>query len=240
MAGRHPDLFAGAIPGHGVFMADPRSQLARKEDVRALQHGLLPNVRNLAIYFYTGTADTNCMPGTFMFAWDVLRELRAADPSGYGGIQFTLHEGLDHAFAPGEPDKGIDWVTGQRRAAYPEKLVWEYAADPFPLPSPTDHVSRIVKHWYYWLHCSDPQDLMRVTAVRDGNTIELDIQGASPSTFTVLLNPSMIDVTSPVEVRVGGRRVFQGQPEPAFATVLSSLDARLDRRLVFDREIELQ
>ena len=126
-----------------------------------------------------------------------------------------------------------------RSRSYPEKLVWEYAAEPFPLPSPSEHVSRIVKHWYYWLHCSDPQDRMRVTAVRDGNTIDLDIQGASPSTFTILLNPSMIDVTSPVEVRVGGQQVFQGRPEPTFATILSSLDARLDRRLVFDREIEL-
>jgi hypothetical protein len=49
----------------------------------------------------------------------------------------------------------------------------------------------------------------------------------------------MIDVESPVRVTVGGKTVYEGRPEPTFATVLTSLSARLDRRLVFDRKIEL-
>ncbi len=240
MAGRHPDLFAGAVPGHGVFMADPRSQLARKEDVRAIQHGLLPNVRDLAVWFYTGTDDTNCMPGTFLFAWDVLQRLREADPGGFENVRFTLHEGLAHEFAPGEPEAGIRWVTEHHRDPLPNKIVWEYASEPFPLPEPSERTTRIVKRWYYWLHCREPKDRMKVTAIREGNTFRLTIDRASPSAFTILLNPSMIDVEQPVEVLLDGERVYHGSPKPTFTTVLRSLDARLDRKLVFDREIELR
>ena len=36
MAGRHPDLLAGAIPAHGVLMAQPKSQVPTKEEVQAI------------------------------------------------------------------------------------------------------------------------------------------------------------------------------------------------------------
>lgn len=239
MAGRHPDLFAGAIAGHGVFMASPASQVERKEEVQSLQHGLLPNVRDLAVYFYTGTKDTNCMPGTFLYAWDVLQDLRSKDRDGYENVRFALHEGLDHSFPSGEPEAGIDFVTAHRRDPFPSTLVWEYAADPFPLPGPDDATSRVVKRWYYWLHCDAPRDGMRVRATRDGNAIDLVCEGVPASSFTIYLNPSMIDVERPVRITVRGETVYEGRPEPSFATVLTSLDARLDRRLVFDRKVEL-
>ena len=45
--------------------------------------GILPNLRNVPVYFYTGLADENCEPGTFLYAWDRIQELREADPGGY-------------------------------------------------------------------------------------------------------------------------------------------------------------
>ena len=99
-----------------------------------MQNGLLPNLRNLAVYFYTGLADKNCEPGTFLYAWDRIQELEEADPGGYADIRFKAFPGLAHAFPPGEPGKGLKWVAGRRRDPYPEKIVWEYAAHPFPLP----------------------------------------------------------------------------------------------------------
>jgi hypothetical protein len=38
---------------------------------------------------------------------------------------------------------------------------------------------------------------------------------------------------------VDGKEVWRGRPTPDFATVLESLDARLDRTLVFDRRVRV-
>ena len=156
-AGRHPDLLAGAIPAHGVIMASPQAQLQTPEEVRSMQHGLLPNVRNLAVWFYTGTVDENCRPGTFMYAWDRVRELAEADPGGYELVRFTLHENIAHEFPTGEPDAGVDFVTSHVRDTHPTKLVWEYAARPYPLPERDDPLPRLEKPWFYWLHTSAPE-----------------------------------------------------------------------------------
>ena len=50
----------------------------------------------------------------------------------------------------------------------------------------------------------------------------------------------MIDVAKDVVVRFGGQEVYRGRPaaRPA-VTIVESLDARIDRRMVFDRRIPL-
>lgn len=239
MAGRHPDLLAGSSPCAGVLMASPKSQLWKKEEVEQLQHGLVPNVRNLAMYSYIGLADDHCMPGTFLYVWDRIEELREQDPGGYEQFVFKTYEGLEHAFPPGEPETGIRWLETKKRDTFPKKLVWEYASEPFPTAEPNSPLPRLPKHWFYWLHCKDPKDNMKVVATRDGNTIDLQIKNADWKSFDVLLNPTMIDVTRDVVVIVNGKEIYKGKPEPNVATVLETLDARADRSMCFDRRVEL-
>jgi hypothetical protein len=239
LAGRHPDLLAAAVPGHGVLMAEPKSQVWTKAEIVRLQHGFVPNVRNLAVWFYTGLADDHCMPGTFLLAWDQLQELKAADPGGYAELGFAARPGLGHAYPPGEPKTGIDWAVKHRRVALPEKIRWEHATDPYPLPDAEDRVARFRKEWFYWLRCLRPADAMEVTATRSGNELDLEIATAFPGDFEVLLNPSMIDPAKDVVVRVDGKEVWRGRPVPDVATVLETLDARMDRTLVFDRKVTI-
>ena len=237
MAGRWPDLFAGAIPAHGVVMAEPKSQVDDLEEIKSMQHGLLPNLRNLAVYSYTGYEDKNCKPWTFVYAWNLLKELKESDPEGYQDLRFEVHEGLAHAFPPGEPGKGVKFVTARKRNTFPTKLTWEYAAHPYPLPDGQDKVERIQQHWFYWLHCKQPADTMAITATRKGNEFDLEITIAFPDDFTIYMNPEMIDVKKDVVVRVDGKEVYRGKPEPTFAAVVESLDAKMDRRMVFDRKV---
>lgn len=240
MAGRHPDLFAGAIPGNGVLMAQPKSQVWTKEEVAAIQPGILPNLRNVALWYYTGSKDDHCMPGTFLFANDRLNELKEADPGGYEKIRFQEYEGLAHAFPPGEPEKGISFIEDQKRDTFPKTIVWEYAANPFPLEGAIEGCDRIQKHWYYWLKAARPRDRMYVRATIEDNVIEIEQAGAGgEGNLTIFLNDEMIDPKKEVVVRMGKKEVYRGKPEPDFWTVLESLDARLDRRMVFDRRIEL-
>jgi len=239
MAGRHPDLFAGGISASGVIMASPRANLATKEEVRSLQHGLLPNLRNTAFYFYSWTHSGGELPGTHLAAWDRLQELHAADADGYDRFRFTLHEGGVYDFPPGEPETGIQFVTESVRDPFPTTLVWEYAKGPYPLPEPDDLTERHQKHWYSWLHHDSPPDRMRLRAQRDGNEFDVEIRSGQQGTLTVAMNPSMVDVEREVIVRVNGEERYRGHPVPSYQTVFDTLDARLDRRLIFDRKVTI-
>jgi pimeloyl-ACP methyl ester carboxylesterase len=241
MAGRHPDLLAGSAPCAGVLMASPRSQLETKEEVQAVQHGLVPNVRNLAMYYYIGLADKNCMPGTYLYVADMLDALRAADPGGYTKIRFTTHPGLPHAQPRGEPKAMLEWLPAQKRETFPMTVVWELATDPFPNRADDDPLGRVPKRALYWLGCSDPVDSQRLRATREGNefVIETARRSAGHRGLALWLNPAMIDVTQDVVVRVGDEEVYRGKPKPSLAAVLESMDMRVDRAMVFDRRIDL-
>ncbi|MSR63694.1 MAG: hypothetical protein EXS08_14800 [Planctomycetes bacterium] len=240
-AGRHTDLFSGAAPFSGVLMAAPKSQLETKEEVRAIQHGLVPNVRNLAMAYTIGLADKNTMPGTYLFVADRLAELAKADPGGYAKIHFESIPGLAHAFPPGEPAKALDYLLAETRDSFPTRVVWEYVSAPSPEPGPADLVTRLARPYSYWLGCKDPLDRQTITATRKANAIELEARGTAHGTsgITLYLNAAMIDTAQEVVVSSAGKELYRGKPAPDAWTVLETLDARLDRVLVFDRRIEL-
>lgn len=239
-AGRHTDLFAAAAPGPGVFMANPKSQVKTKEEVVAIQHGCLPNVRNLPLSFYIGLEDTNTMPGTYLFAWERLKELKAKDPGGYERIEFRTFEKMAHAYPPGEPAQSLTWLSKQRRDPYPKKLVWEYAAEPFPQKTSADPLPRYVKTQFHWLRCKRPVDAMRVIARREGNEFDLEFEVARPPEIEILLNPEMIDVNQKVVVRVGGKEAWSGTLQSDLRVIFETFDSYLDRRLTFDRAIAIR
>lgn len=242
MAGRHPDLLAGAIPAHGVIPHD-KVQVFTAAEAGNMEHGLVPNLRNVAVYFYTGSVDGNCEPGTFLHGWEIIEDLRKEDRGGYERIRFQCHEGIAHSQPPGEPGKAYKFIREQRREAFPRKIAWEYNEDPWPQPDPGDEgkTTRLPKRWMYWLYCQTPVDRMIVSCTRSDtekeHVIDLEVTLVFPEDFTIYLNDRMYDTSKEVVVRVDEKEVYRGRPQPTFATVLESLDARLDRTLVFDRKI---
>jgi len=243
LAGRHPDLVAGAVPAHGVVAARGGTKVVEEKEVGELEHGLLPNLRNTAVYFSTGEKDRNCEPGTFKKAWTAIQALRAADESGYRDLRFLLSPDTAHTFEPGEPQAAIEWVTAMRRDPHPTRIVWEYNADPWPFPDAEDQdkAKRLPKRWMYWIHCAAPRDRMRVTAhlrrEAEATVIDLSVTEIFPEELTLYLVPGLVDPSKEVVVQVDGKERWRGRPKPTYAAVLESLDARLDRRLVFDRRI---
>ncbi len=240
-AGRHTDLFAGASPFSGVMMAAPKSQLATKEEVQALQHGLVPNVRNLAMWYTIGLEDTNCMPGTYLYVADMLERLRKDDPGGYARIHFESLDGLAHEFPKGEPAGALKFLQAQKREAFPETIVWEYVTDPSPESTPKDKVRRYQKRLFHWLGCKDPEDRQTLRAQRARNAITLTAKNRAAGTkgCVVYLNAGMIDPSADVVVSVDGQEVRRAKLAPDVWTILETLDDKLDRTLVFDRRIEL-
>ena len=239
--GRWPDLLAGAIPGHGVMMAEHVKQF-RPEDVGVVQYGLVPNLRNLDMYLFTGEKDDHCEPGTFHRAWQMIQALREEDPTGYGGVTFTIYPGLGHAFGPGEPAKALEAILPKRRNAFPDTITWEYALAPYPLPDAKDRTTRLPQRGLYWLECLHPVDGMQVRATKrregDDLVIELSCVGADPEDFAVLLNPTMRGDARRVRVRWEGHEIESVAP-PSLAVMLDTYDWRLDTTLLFDRRIRL-
>jgi hypothetical protein len=54
-----------------------------------------------------------------------------------------------------------------------------------------------------------------------------------------MLNDRMIDPKREVVVRIEGKEFYRGKPQPEFATVVESLDSKLDKTLCFDRAVPL-
>ena len=241
MAGRHPELFAGAAPCAGVFMASPKSQLATKEEVRAIQHGLVPNVRDLAMWYFIGEEDDHCFPGTYLFAWDLLERLRKDDPGGWQDVHFKTYPGMRHEYPKGEPAGALKFLFEQRRVRAPETLVWEYAKTQSPEPDASDKVTRIETHSFYWLRCREPQDRQWIRASRKGNSIELICRDTASGAkgLTIYLDATLIDPAQEVVVTLAGAEVYRGKPKPDFWSILECMDERVERSMVFDRRIEL-
>src|SRR5262249_24974900 len=108
LCGRHPPLFAGGMPFHGVLFHDAQ-QADHPPQIHDRQHGLLPNVRHVPLYYTTGSIDKNCFPYSYVLAEKLLDGLRAAHPGDYE-INFRCVPGLAHAFAPGEPQAACQWL----------------------------------------------------------------------------------------------------------------------------------
>ena len=80
---------------------------------------------------------------------------------------------------------------------------------------------------------------MEVVATRDGNTFNIEIIGAETEGAWLMLNPEMIDVNAEVIVKVDEEEFYRGKPKPSLPWILKSLDAKLDKRMYFDRAIPL-
>jgi hypothetical protein len=148
-------------------------------------------------------------------------------------------EGIAHQFPAGEPKKGLEVVLQARRMALPQKLLWEYATDPFPQPSEDEPTKRFVKKGYHFVHCREPADPLRIVFARDGNRFDVETSGIDPNQLELRLNPAMIDPAKNVVVKLNGKPVADRRPVPDFATILPTLDARMDRTLVFDRRVRI-
>jgi hypothetical protein len=98
-----------------------------------------------------------------------------------------------------------------------------------------------VKRNFYWLSCENPMDFQTIRAERVGNKITLTTKGTARGVegITVRLNATMINPDEDVVIEANGAEVFRGKPEPNLVDVFESIDARLDRSMVFDRHVTL-
>lgn len=232
LCGRHPQLFAGGMPFHGVLFNDAQ-QTDHPEQIKQLQHGLMPNVRHVPLYYTTGSADKNCLPYSYVMAEKVLDGLRAAHPGDYE-ISFRCVPELAHAFAPGEPQAACQWLLARKRTTFPKTVTWEALVEPaFP---PGD--GKLQVHGIYWLRCDEPAEKMLVEAAIEGQTVTINVTRHEPKGFTVHLSPRLIDPAQEVTVVCNGETRYRGRPAASLVAMLETMSDPFDRNLVCDRRIE--
>ena len=77
--------------------------------------------------------------------------------------------------------------------------------------------------------CDDP----RVRVLR--HATNLGVGGATITGYEAALQAG-----AEVIVKIDGDEVYRGKPRPDFVTVLETFDARLDKRLTFDRRVSFE
>jgi len=228
LAGRHADLFAGALPFHGRIIAEYEDGKLKR-----LHHGLLPNLRVVPLYFTTGARDSTYPPETSLEADKVLAELRKEALGGYEVNHKHLPD-AGHEFVPSEPAGAAAWMASKKRSTFPKAITWEVTLDPIP-----QGPDRIVTRDFYWLRCEAPTDAMRVDAEVKTHSVTVRVERHDPKGLTVFLSPDLLDVDQPVQVYVNGETRWNGVLEPSFSAMLESMSARMDRSMVFDRRVDL-
>jgi len=228
LPGRHPHLFAAAMPFNGIVFPERDGDV-----IKRLHHGLLPNLRYVPIFSSTGDDDRHCNPDTFVRADADLKQLRGDKTDEYESY-FTLRKGDGHVMPKGEPQASYGKVLSRKRKAIPKALTWECTVAPQPTSG-----DRLLARDFYWLRCEAPAEKMRVEAEALEHSIQIKIERHDPAGFTIYLTEGMVDVTEDVRLYVNNEQKWKGRLEASLVTMLETLSRNLDRQQIFEYRIEL-
>jgi len=182
-----------------------------------------------------------------------LGERRARHPDGYLFTCFVHDAGHNYADNDPDPDatqpvladpsawlagaaprweardtNAVRWLEAHRRDPRPMTLIWNLAQRP-----PVDATGLT---YFYWL--AAPADAradapVRAQLDRDANAVHIT---AAPSELFVRLRGDMLDLASPINVEVDGRRVTLAVT-PSLTTLTRTLAERGDPDLAFEVEL---
>ncbi|MGH7162781.1 MAG: hypothetical protein ACREID_04795, partial [Planctomycetota bacterium] len=220
---RHADLFAGLAPYAGAptpFTVDGQPY----SEVTGIEDGVLPNLRNVALHVYQSLDDPQVPPAPNVFANQELLRLQKE----HGGFPYRYVEvnGRGHGAPPGGHVEGFQWIHGHVRETRPKRVLWQ------PVLS--------WKRMFYWLWWDAPVPGVLVDArVAGDNVIEIDLGGAPPAGFRILLDEKLVDLSREVVVKLEGNEAFRGKVPFTLSTMLMTARERNDPHLLFPARIDL-
>jgi predicted esterase len=217
---RNADLFAGIAPFAGAITPqyDPSGKIV------GLPEGLLPNLRNVAVWVYHSLDDPRVKVDANQYAVARLEELSAK----HGGFEHVYDE--QDKRGHGLPAKGcgpaVEWLVKHRRDPRPKKVVWEPRS--------------ARKRMFYWLARTGVPAGRIVAEVRGPNHIAVEVAPGAESGWAVLLDQRLVDLAREVRIDVNGEERFRGVPPLTLAALVESVVERRDPELVFPARIELR
>lgn len=220
LAGVNPNkvyLMGYSAGGDGVWQVAPR--MADRFAAASMMAGhpneaSLLSLRNLPFAVFVGGNDAAYNRNKVVAGRiEELDRLAAGDEGGYVHLG-RVYEGLGH-WMNKQDAEAVPWMAQFRRQPWPRKVVWEQ--------------DDVVHRRFYWLQVPPGvpiADRAKILAEVSGRTITLT--GQVPSPMQLRLSDELFDLDSPLTVIVNGRLMFHGTPARRAASILASLEERLD------------
>lgn len=220
LGGRFADRFAGAVS----FAGSPTPVVGDGGAINGIEHGVLPNFRNLPLWVYHSSDDPRVPIPPVTYCVDDLRQRRKDDPKGYL-LRTELVDGRGHAFPAKGPGPAIGWITKHKRQRHPRRVVWE--------PFEDEPGSR------YWLEWLEPTTGGGVDARWDGKQ-SFEISGSAvASELALRLSDEMLNLDRKVKVSVDDSLVYDGNVERSLLVLLRSARERKDPGMLFTARLVL-
>jgi poly(3-hydroxybutyrate) depolymerase len=209
-------LMGYSAGGDGVWQLAPR--MADRFAAASMMAGhpneaSLLGLRNLAFAIFVGGEDAAYNRNRVVAQkGGELDALRKADPQGYDHL-VRVYKGLPH-WMDGKDAESVPWMAKYVRNPWPAKIVW---------------VQDDVTHdRYYWLEI--PKGLakegLKMIATVTGN--EISIEGDVPRGIALHLADPLVDLDTPVTVKINGVQSFSGVVPRTPGVISSSLDKNPD------------
>jgi len=199
IAGRHADVFAAASAMAGGTYGP----------------GVLPNYKNLPVWFYHSTDDPQVDFKSDRLASETLDRLRKE----HGPYDFVYKEYGD--IGHGLPKEGLkpvwDWVFAKKRDPFPKHVVWE----------PT----RPYKRHFYWVKSEG------------GGAVDVKLEGQKivlkGSGVTLFLNEKMVKFSEEVTVvDPTGKELWKSKPSLSLVALVESIAVKRDLESIFTARIK--
>ncbi len=210
---RYPDRFAGLMPVCGGIS---RTEFAGGRDARMRK--VLLNAFNTPVYFIHGDADEVVPVVPERWTRDDLKSL------GCPAVYVEVPKGR-HDLRREWPDlrKALEpWLAARVRNPHPAEVKHHAIGSYSPLS--------------YWVRIAEFSGASaEVKASIRGQTIDFSSTGAKKVTF--YLDEKLIDLSKPVRVTSGGRKLLERKVLPSVEAVLESWRAREDRELLYSASV---
>ncbi|MCZ6786444.1 MAG: alpha/beta hydrolase-fold protein [Planctomycetota bacterium] len=220
----HADLFAGLGPfaGGPTPITEDGKPYGK---VLAIEDGVLPCVRNVALHIYQSLDDKNVPPGPNVFANKELMKWKKE----YGGYNYKYVE-VDkrgHGAPPGGHIVGLNRLHQIPRNPRPKRILWQ------PILS--------YKRMFYWIWWDKPVPRILVEVkITKPNEIDVDLDGHARVGFRIFLDERLVDLSKEVVVREGGDVVFRGKVPYTLSSMLMTAAEKYDAEMLFPARIDLK
>ncbi len=220
----HADMFGGlaAFAGAPTPYFDSRQQ--GKKVVFGIEDGIVPNLRNVPLFFYQSLDDKNVSPEVNVY----INEQFPKWKEQFGGYDFVseIVDGRGHGFPEKGPLPGIKWAMSHPRDPRPKRVLWQPA--------------REWTHMSYWLWWESPELAAKIDAsIEPNNKITIKTPVKDLKKFAVFLDERLVDMKKEVVVTVNDSGHFSAVPKLTLSTLLRTICERDDADLAFPARIDL-
>ncbi len=198
----HADRFSALLPSAGA----PSFVQNRSRGTIRVQSGVIPNLRNTPMCVFQSTDDPKVGPEANQAA---VRDLKTAKDrwGGYEHFEYWEVDDRGHGLPAAGVGALLEKIEGYVRQPAPSYIVWQPRVD-----------WKEQFHWLLWEGGAEVRGTIVAQVDRARGTIDVRLERTQGKGLCVLLSDALVDMQDEVTVFANGVKVFEGVPQPDFAT----------------------